>query len=418
MQAKTFLVFGLTLCILLVGLILFGYISARMLRPLSNLTAVAGEVAQGNLDLTLPATRSRDEVGRLTRTFDTMLDGLRQRDFIRDTFGRYVSPEVAEAVINSPQGPALGGETREVTFLVSDLRGFISMSSRLPPHVVIDILNRYLERMVDTIQQYRGTIDEFQGDGILAFFGAPLAAEDDQERAVACAVAMQNALVEINAEQRQRGLPELNMGIGINIGQAIVGNIGSEKRTKYGAVGSTINEAYRIESYTIGGQVLISPSTYAAVRELAEVQGTQEVQFKGLEQPITLHNIVGIQGQYAIALPVKAPETVMPLTTPLSIECFSVDGKTVSNQAIAGQITHLADTSAEVVIASPVALHTNLMLRLLPKDEPEISEVYAKVIAYAEPLELTDDQPRVRLGLTSVPDTAQRVLDQQRTTVS
>ncbi len=417
-QAKTFLVFMLTLCILLVGLILFGYISARMLRPLSNLTAAAGQVAQGNLNLTVPATRSRDEVGRLARTFDSMLDGLRQRDFIRDTFGRYVSPEVAEAVINSPQGPALGGETCEVTFLVSDLRGFTSMSSRLPPHEVIDILNRYLERMVDIIQTYRGTIDEFQGDGILAFFGAPLAAEDDQERAVACAVAMQNVLVEINAEQRQRSLPELNMGIGINTGHAIVGNIGSEKRTKYGAVGSTINEAYRIESYTIGGQILISPSTYEAVRELADVQGTQEVQFKGLEHPITLHDIAGMRGQYTISLPIKTPETVVPLDTPLSIECFSVDGKTVSNQAIAGQITHLADTSAEVVMASPVALHANLMLRLLPADEPEISEVYAKVIAHPEASAPADGQPRVRLGLTSVPETAQRVLDRQRAAVS
>ena len=101
-QAKTLAVFGLTLGILLVELTLFGYISARMLRPLRHLTAVAGEVAQGNLGLSLPPTRRHDEAGRLTQTFDTMLDGLRQRDLIRDTFGRYVSPEVAEAVINFP----------------------------------------------------------------------------------------------------------------------------------------------------------------------------------------------------------------------------------------------------------------------------------------------------------------------------
>jgi class 3 adenylate cyclase len=346
-----------------------------------------------------------------------MLDGLRQRDFIRDTFGRYVSPEVAEAVINSPQGPALGGEIRDVTFLVSDLRGFTSMSSRLSPHEVIAILNRYLERMVDTIQTYRGTIDEFQGDGILAFFGAPLAAEDDQERAVACAIAMQNALVEINAEQQRLGLPVLHMGIGINTGQAIVGNIGSEKRTKYGAVGSTINEAYRIESYTIGGQILIGPSTYEGVRDLVEVQSTQEVQFKGLDYPITLHDIAGIRGRYAISRPIQVPETVVPLATPLAIQCFTVDGKTVSDQTIDGQITHLADTSAEAVLASPVALHTNLMLRLLPSDAPDISDVYAKVIAPPE-TNGQDGQQRIRLGLTSVPELAQRVLDRQRTEVS
>jgi len=295
------------------------------------------------------------------------------------------------------------------------------MSARLPPHGVIDILNRYLERMVDTVQHYRGTIDEFQGDGILAFFGAPLAAEDDQQRAVACAIAMQNALVEINAEQQQLGLPALNMGIGINTGQAIVGNIGSEKHAKYSAVGSAINEAFHIESYTIGGQILISPSTYEGVRELAEVQSTQEVQFKGPKHPITLHDIAGIGGQYAIALPIKTPETIVPLATPLPFQCFSIDGKTVSDRAITGQITHLTDTSAEAVIASPVALHSNLMLRLRPTDEPEISEVYAKVISYLEPPGepvSQDGQPRIRLGLTSVPDTAQRLLDRQRTAVS
>ena len=148
------------------------------------------------------------------------------------------------------------------------------------------------------------------------------------------------------------------------------------------------------------------------MRELAEVQSTQEVQFKGLEHPITLHDIAGIRGQYAISLPIKTPETVVPLATPLPFQCFSIDGKTVSDQAIAGQITHLADTSAEAVIASPVALHSNLMLRLLPTDEPEISEVYAKVISHLEPPGepvSQEGQPRIRLGLTSVPDTAQRL---------
>ncbi|MCZ6876263.1 MAG: adenylate/guanylate cyclase domain-containing protein, partial [bacterium] len=261
-QAKTFKVFGLTVVIVAVGLVLFGYASARMLRPLKNLTGSAGEVAQGNLDITIAPPRSQDEVGRLTATFGTMLEGLRQRDFIRDTFGRYISQEVVDELLSSPDGLKLGGELREVTFLVSDLRGFTALSSRREPGEVIQIVNRFLEPMVDTITHYQGTVDEFQGDGILAFFGAPLASSNDPVRAVACAVAMQRALVEINTEQRRRGLPELHMGIGINTGEVIVGNIGSEKRTKYGALGTPINMAYRIESHTVSGQVLISPSTY------------------------------------------------------------------------------------------------------------------------------------------------------------
>ncbi|RMF85270.1 MAG: adenylate/guanylate cyclase domain-containing protein, partial [Nitrospinota bacterium] len=343
-RAKTLKVVTLSVSALIIGLTLFGFISARMLRPLQALTLAANAVAQGNLDLSVPVPHSRDEVGRLAETFQTMLTGLRQRDFIRDTFGRYLSPEIVAELLESPDGLKLGGETRELTLLVSDLRGFTTLASRLSPQEVITLLNRYLERMVDIITRYRGTVDEFQGDGILAFFGAPLAADDDPERAVACAIAMQRALVEINAEQRQRNLPELAMGIGINTGEVVVGNIGSEKRTKYGAVGSAINTAYRIESYTVGGQILISPSVYERVRSIVQIRGTLQVRFKGLDQPITLYDVIGLQGKYALSLPEKPPEACTPLDQPIPIVCYPVEGKAVSEQAISGYITGLAES--------------------------------------------------------------------------
>ena len=410
-RSKTFWVIGLSVGILVIGLALFGYSSARMLRPLKNLTTAAGEVAQGNLDISIPTPRSRDEVGRLANTFNTMLEGLRQRDFIRDTFGRYLSKEVVEEVLDSPDGLKLGGETREVTFLVSDLRGFTSLSSRLPAHEVIEILNRYLERMVDIIATYRGTVDEFQGDGILAFFGAPLAAEDDRERAVACAITMQAALIDINAEQRRRGLPELNMGIGINTGEAIVGNIGSERRTKYGAVGNAINEAYRIESFTVGGEILISPSVYEQVQYLVDIESTQEVQFKGLDHPVTLYNVVGLRGDYAATLPDKTPEAFVVLDPPLTISCFPIEGKTVSSHAIPGTITHLAETTAEASLSGRVMLHSNILLDLVLPDASILSDVYAKVVAlYPDDTSLT----QVRLGFTSVPEPAKAFLARQR----
>ncbi|MDH3599647.1 MAG: HAMP domain-containing protein, partial [Candidatus Tectomicrobia bacterium] len=411
-RSKTIWVGGLTMGILVVGLALFGYSSARMLRPLKNLTTAASEVAQGNLDISIPTPRSRDEVGRLATTFNTMIEGLRQRDFIRDTFGRYLSKEVVEEVLDSPDGLKLGGETREVTFLVSDLRGFTSLSSRLPAHEVIDILNRYLERMVDIIATYRGTVDEFQGDGILAFFGAPLAAEDDQERAVACAITMQTALIDINAEQRRRGLPELNMGIGINTGEAIVGNIGSERRTKYGAVGSAINEAYRIESFTVGGEILISPSVYEPVQHLVDIESTQEVQFKGLDHPVTLYHIAGLRGAYATTLPDKTPEAFVVLDPPLAISCFPIEGKTVSSHAIPGTITQLAETTAEASLNGRVMLHSNILVDLVLPDASILSDLYAKVVAL-----YPDDtsQTQVRLGFTSVPEPAKVFLARQRT---
>ena len=271
-RAKTRWVLGLSGGLVGLGLGLFGVLSARMLRPLRTLTAVAGEVAQGHLAVAVPPPRSADEVGRLTATFDTMLAGLRQRDMLRQTFGRYLSEEVAAALLASPEALHMGGELLEVTCLVSDVRGFTALAAQLAPHQVIAVLNRYLECMVEVIQQYHGTISDFQGDGIQVLFGAPLAAADDPERALACAIAMQCAL-RSSIPRSASSSRHSRWALGSTIGEVIVGNIGSVKRAKYGAIGTALNMAYRIESYTVGGQILISPSLYAQVQALVQVRG-------------------------------------------------------------------------------------------------------------------------------------------------
>src|SRR5947207_2074593 len=337
-RMKTMRVTGLSVGVFLVGLALFAVLSARMLRPLRALTTVADTVAAGDLGVTVPPPRSRDEVGRLTRSFGGMVSGLRQRDFIRDTFGRYISKDVVDTLLDSPDGLKLGGERREITLLVSDLRGFTSLAGRLSPEDVIRILNRYFERVVEILTRYRATVDEFQGDGILAFFGAPLAGDDDAARAVACAIEMQGALVALNAEQASLGVPALEMGIGINTGEVIVGNIGSEKRTKYGAVGAAINLAYRIESQTVGGQVLLGPRTYELVRVLVDVRGTLEVQLKGVEAPLTIHDVRGIRGAYAATLPDVQDAMLRRLDPPLPCACYRIDGKRVSDVSIGGRV--------------------------------------------------------------------------------
>lgn len=370
---------------------LYGHVLANLVRPLLALTFAAVAIV----------------VHRYATEEKARLEGLRQRDFIRATFGRYLSQDVVEEILGSPKGLQMGGELRDVTLLVSDLRGFTSLASHLAPPEVIALLNRYFERMIDIVARYRGTVDELQGDGMLTFFGAPFAMPDDAERAVACAIAMQLALRDFNAEQQRQGLPEFAMGIGINTGQVIVGNIGSLKRSKYGAVGSAINTAYRIESYTVGGQIFLSPSTYQRVQALVQIRSTLEVQFKGLDQPVTLYEVSGITGSYQLFLPDKPAEPLVPLPVPLPLACFPVEGKLVADTALTGQLTHWVGTTAEATLEGRIAAYTNVKLVLAPADAPALSDIYAKVLA-CEPCD--NQTVRLRLEFTSLPDNAKTFL--------
>ena len=372
---------------------LYGHLILHIIRPLLMVTFALISIV----------------VYRYVKEEKEKLESLRQRDFIRATFGRYLSNEVVEELMGSPEGLKMSGETREVTFLVSDLRGFTALSSKLSPREVINILNRYLEPMVEVIARYRGTVDEFLGDGILVFFGAPLAASDDPDRAVACAIDMQNKMVEINEEQLRLNLPELAMGIGINTGEVIVGNIGSEKRSKYGAVGTAINTTYRIESYTTGGQILISQDTYEKVRSQVRVRRTVEVQFKGIDHPVTVYDVFGMEGNYPISLVEKEALPFIDLEPPLPIQCFPVEGKTVSEMNIPGYMTRLGDATAEVSLEKQVANYSNLKILLVPEETVDLSEAYAKVILL-DPSSSTSLNVRGRLEFTSLPEDVKNYL--------
>jgi adenylate cyclase len=221
----------------------------------------------------------------------------RERELVRNTFGRYVCDEVVEEILNSESGINVKGELKEATFLVSDLRGFTPMTESLPPMVTVDIANRYLEKMAAVIVSHRGTINEFLGDGILVFFGVPRGEADHTRRALACALEMQAAMEDVNLEQRRLGLPELRMGIGINTGVAVVGTIGSEDRKKYTAMGSALNVTFRVEGQTKAGEILVTPSVYHRVERDLVIDGSREAQLKGIALPLTLYNVVGLRDE-------------------------------------------------------------------------------------------------------------------------
>src|SRR5919199_206029 len=210
-------------------------------------------------DLTIEKLDLERMIETIIQHSDFVEDELQKtKELIHQLFGRYLSDEVVTCLLENAERIKLGGIRQKVTILTSDLRGFTSLAEEIPAEEVIKILNLYLEYMTDTIIKYQGTINEIMGDGILVYFGAPTVREDDAKRAVACACAMQLAMEEINEKIKEWGFSPLEMGIGINTGEVVVGNIGSEKRAKYTALGSSVNLAFRIESYTTGGQILIS----------------------------------------------------------------------------------------------------------------------------------------------------------------
>jgi adenylate cyclase len=182
------------------------------------------------------------------------------------------------------------------------------MSEKMDPQKLITMLNHYLGEMTEIIEKRKGSIIEFLGDGIFAIFGAPLELENHASNAVAAAVEMQMRMEEINAWNEAQGFPQLEMGIGINTGEVIVGNIGSERRSKYGVMGSHVNLCGRIESYTVGGQVLISPLTRSMIQEPLTVMQEMEVMPKGVKSPLVLSHVTGIGGEYDLSCELEEEE--------------------------------------------------------------------------------------------------------------
>jgi class 3 adenylate cyclase len=322
----------------------------------------------------------------------------RAHELVRRAFGRYVSEEVAASILKSPEGLELGGEEREVTILMSDLRGFTALAARLTPHEVIEFLNLYLEAMVDVISRYEGTIDEIIGDAILVIFGAPLACEDHATKAVACGLAMQIAMAEVNRRLIAKGAAELEMGIGIHTGRVIVGNIGSLRRTKYAAVGSNVNLAGRIESFTTGGQLLISEGTREKIKAPLRIDGQFQVEPKGATRSLQLFEVGGIGEPFNLSLPSRS-EALCPLPQPLPISFTVLEEKFVGRTVHPGRLAAVSVSEAGIESGQALVPLSNLKIELKPVAGANPGgEIYAKVIG---PAAGASGQTRIRFTSVS-----------------
>jgi len=356
---------------------------------LRHLTWKTQQIAGGDLEQRV------DFMGDFSSAFNSMTQQLkdsyeklvelnqeleRRNEFIRKTFGRYTSDEIVEALLDMPDGLKLGGEKREVAILMSDLRGFTALAERLEPTEVVALLNHYLSVMVEPIQQSGGTIDEIIGDAILVLFGAPLAMEDAAQRAVLCALEMQKAMGGVNEYNLQRGWPEIEMGIGLHTGEVVVGNIGSTKRSKYGVVGRTVNLTARIESFTVGGQVLVSPALMHAAQKGLILGEEVEIHAKGMQEPLLCRELLGQEDHPELAL--QEEETSLTgLAEPLLFHYVELTDKRLGEDMQPGYLVGISQHRALVEAAGPLACYTNIMVRLDGKPGgKEAPELYAKVL--------------------------------------
>ena len=398
----------ITIIIFFMMITLRKFLDSKIISPLEAIVSAnrrLGHTGPGGEKVELPQDAPK-EIKEIVTTREKMLadilevsqERLRLANIIRDTFGRYLSKKVVDKILESPEEQRIGGRKETVTILMSDLRGFTGLSESRDPEEMVQLLNRYLEEMSKVIIKHDGMIDEFIGDAILTIFGVPEKHADDPARAVACALEMQNALVKLNSEIVKEGYPPLEMGIGINTGTVIVGNIGSELRAKYGIVGSAVNIAARIESNTTGGQVLISEATYNAVKDLVTASPPKTVVMKGLKKPLVSYPVTAIGAPYDVRFdPPTEIEKGVAMTLPF--HCWVVVDKIVENEAMSGETLILDNNFITASVDDWLEPLTDIKLRFdFCTDAHCFEDIYAKVVSAEE----RETKHEYQLRITSI----------------
>ncbi|MBI4801256.1 MAG: HAMP domain-containing protein [Elusimicrobia bacterium] len=265
-----------------------------MLRPLPVLAQATLEVGKGCLDVQVNF-KMKDEIGQLAQAFNRMVAGLREKEMIRSTFGRYMSKEVVDGFLNGKVSLELGGELKEMSILMSDIRDFTELSEKLPPHDVVQLLNRYFTEMVQAIGAHGGTVDKFIGDAILAVFGWPLYRQDHAKLAVTAALEMKERLAVLNGALVKEGRKPIAIGIAIHTGKAVAGNIGSLEKVQYTVIGDTVNLASRMESANkdYGTDLIVSRPVYLATSGYFDFQDIGEKPVRGRTEAVHIYQVSG-----------------------------------------------------------------------------------------------------------------------------
>jgi adenylate cyclase len=275
-------------------------------------------------------------------------------------------------------------EHKQVSILLSDLRGFTALTERYSASDVIALLNRYFSRMCEVIFRYHGTIDKFMGDGIMVLFGAPETGRDDLVRAIACATEMQCVMSEVNAVNEQLGMPQLYMGIGINTGEVVAASVGSDLHHEYTVIGDHVNLASRIEAHSLRGQVLLSEHSYSLAKEFIGIGDRREVLVKGKREPVKLYELKSTRLPRYLEVPAregrKSPRVLVDM--PLAFQI--VDNKHVLPEVHRGQIADISYSGMLAFLKTPVHANTEIKFSMaLSLLTPDVTDIYARVLRVA-----------------------------------
>ena len=286
----------------LLGLTVAALVTLGLVRPVRRLLLGTAAVEHGALDTVVPVT-SRDEIGSLTQSFNSMVGELRVK--ARDTFGKYVDPRIVAGLLDRPELTEAKGSRREMTILFCDMKGFTALSEGMTPAALVNVLNRYITVMSEPVRRNNGIIDKYIGDGIMAFWGPPFTGTDDHS-GPACLAALDQlaGLAGFRAELPEitglrRGFPEVDIRIGIATGDVVVGNIGSEQTRNYTVIGDTVNLASRLEAAnkTYGTRALVSEGTNRFAADLVETREIDQVLVVGKTEPQRIFELLGRKGE-------------------------------------------------------------------------------------------------------------------------
>ncbi|MCG6192810.1 HAMP domain-containing protein [Leptospira sp. FAT2] len=275
-----------------VSILFVFFYSRRLTRPILKLVDASKEIEKGNFHLTLEP-ESGDEIGKLTSSFVEMGKGLSDRDKMKDAFGKFVNKDIAEMVLKGEV--KLGGDKRECVILFSDIRSFTSISERIEPELVVEFLNQYFTAMVKCINANGGSVNKYIGDAIMAVWGELGHTDSDTENAINAALDMRKSLLQFNKGRGTDKKPRISIGIGINTGEVIAGQIGSEDRLEYTVIGDTVNLASRVESLTkeFGADILITGNSYEKVKGIYNVEKLKPIKVKGKQSLQTIYAVLG-----------------------------------------------------------------------------------------------------------------------------